>query len=189
MKKDKLTIKAKKEGYFARSVYKLKEINKRFNLIKKNSRVLDLGCSPGSWSQTCLEIIDEDGEVVGVDLVPCRKIKNKNFRFVHADASKEDIMEGEVFDVVISDMAPKTIGITNIDHENSIDLCRNALNIAKKRLKKNGNFLCKIFEGALFNELLKEIRKNFHNVKVFKPQSSKKRSKEIYIIAKGLKRI
>ena len=183
--KDFYTKKSREEGYYARSVYKLKHINKKYELIKKRDKVLDLGCSPGGWVQASLEIIGKQGSVVGIDLSPIRKIKAKNFKFIKADINEAEI-EGK-FNVVLSDMAPKTTGIQDLDHERSYDLAKISLEIAKKHLKEKGNFLCKIFQGKYYQEFLNEAKKNFEFVKTVKPEASKKQSKEMYVIGKCMK--
>lgn len=182
--KDFYTRKSRQEGYYARSAYKLKHINKKYNLIRKGDKVLDLGCSPGGWVQASLEIIGNKGLVIGVDITPAR-IKAKNFKFIKADVKEAKIEEK--FDVVISDMAPKTTGIQELDHERSYDLAKTALEIAKKHLKEKGNFLCKIFQGKYYQEFLNEVKKNFEFAKTVKPGASKKKSKEMYIVGKCLK--
>lgn len=183
--KDFYTRKSREEGYYARSAYKLKQINKKYNLIRKGNKVLDLGCSPGGWVQASLEITGPEGFVVGVDITSMKKIGAKNFRFIKSDVAEAQI-EG-VFDVIVSDMAPKTTGIQELDHERSFDLAKTALEIAKKHLKQGGNFLCKIFQGKYYQEFLNEVKKNFEFSKTVKPEASKRQSKEMYVIGKCFK--
>jgi 23S rRNA (uridine2552-2'-O)-methyltransferase len=177
MKKlDKFTKRALNEGYLARSVYKLKDIQKRFNIIRKGDNVLDLGAAPGSWSQVAVELGAE------VDSVDLNKVK-------FGEWIKADVMDDKIFDilkkeynVVLSDLAPKTIGIKKIDNEVSYDLCVRALEIANKKLKRGGFFVCKLFESEWFKPFVKETNKIFKNVRVYKPEGSKKKSTEMYII-------
>ena len=178
MKKDKFTIKAKKEGYKARSIYKLREINNRFNLIKKGDEVLDLGCWPGSWMQYCIE---KNCKVTGID-----KKETKISKFIKADVLKEDIFTkiNGFFDVVLSDMAPNTSGIKELDEGGSFRLVMKALDIAERFLKPKGNLLVKMFESEDTNVVLERANKLFKEVKVFRPKATKKRSNEIYIIGK-----
>lgn len=183
--KDFYTRKSREEGYYARSVYKLKQINKKYYLIKKGNKVLDLGCSPGGWTQASLEIIGNKGFVTGIDINPIRPIKSKNFKFIKSDIAKTEIKDK--FDVVLSDMAPKTTGMQDLDHERSYDLAKIALEIAKKHLKEKGNFLCKIFQGAHYKEFMDEVKENFEFVKTVKPEASKRKSKEMYIVGKCIK--
>ncbi len=175
--KDKFTSKAKAEGYKARSVFKLKSLNNRFKLIKEGNRVLDLGAWPGSWSQYCLELKAD------IDAIDLAKVKVEGVNFIEADVFDEDLLDklGE-YEVVLSDLAPKTMGVRKIDNEDSFELSMRALEIAKNVLIKNGNFVCKIFQSEFSNPFVKEVKKVFRTVKVIKPEASKKRSKEIYVI-------
>jgi len=178
--KDKHTIRAHREGFLGRAVYKLEEVNERFNLIKKNNKVLDLGCYPGSWIQYLLTI---NCSITGIDL---KDVKGLKFKFIKKniyDDSIFDQLEND-FDVIVSDLAPNTTGIRDLDQERSLELCYRALEIAKKVLKTKGNFLVKIFDNPKLNEYVKKVEKNFNYVRIFKPKVSKKRSKEIYIICK-----
>lgn len=179
---DKFSKKAKKEGFLARSAYKLIDLNKKYKLIKKDDIVLDLGCSPGSWVQVALKLKAE--RIIGIDIQEA-KFKDKNFEFILEDIYNLDTSKIGKFDVVLSDLAPATTGIKNIDTEKSIELSKKAFEITKQVLKQGGNFLCKVFQGATFNDLLKDIKNNFEFCKCSKPIASKKTSKEIYIVAKG----
>ncbi|MBU3940362.1 MAG: RlmE family RNA methyltransferase [Nanoarchaeota archaeon] len=179
--KDKFTLRAEREGYKARSVYKLKEINNRFKLIEKGDRVLDLGAWPGSWTQYCLE---KASEVVSVDK------KKLNFgKPIVCDVFKDEIFDkvkGK-FDVIVSDMAPMTSGIKELDEGGSFRLVMRALDIAEKLLKKGGNFLVKMFESEETEEVLGRVKKEFRSVKIYRPKATKKRSSEIYILGKNKK--
>ena len=183
--KDKFTLKAFDEGYRARSVYKLLFINKKYHLIKKNNTVLDLGAFPGSWMQVCLDI---GAKVIGID--EKQIISMTGGRFILGDVYEkktlEKIYSHGKYDVVLSDLAPKTTGINN--QILSLDLSVQAFEIAKKVLSRNGNFLCKVFQGPGFNEFLQDLRKNFSFVKSVKPEASKKKSNEMYILCMGYKR-
>ena len=181
-RKDYYFKKAKTQGYLARSIFKLLEINKKYNLIKSNDRVLDLGTSPGSWVQACLKL--KVKEIIGIDITEA-KVKNPNFTFLKEDINKLDTLNLKKFDVVLSDLAPSTSGNKQLDSEKSIELSAKAFEIAKKVLNQNGNFLVKIFQGPGFEDLFNEIRKNFKFCKSFKPKSTRKNSKEIYIVAKN----
>lgn len=183
--KDFYTRKSREEGYHARSVYKLKQINKKYNLIKKRDRVLDLGCSPGGWVQASLEIVGNRGFVIGIDIKPVKKIKAQNFQFIRGDIEKVEI-DG-TFDVIVSDMAPKTTGDRSLDQERSYDLAMTALKIADRNLKECGNFLCKIFQGKDYPEFLNQMKKRFEFVKTVKPEASKKASKEMYVVGKCIR--
>ena len=178
---DKHTLRALKEGYLGRAIYKLQEINKKFEIIKKEDKVLDLGCYPGSWVQYLLTL---ECNVYGVDV---KDVKGLKFKFINKDVYDDSIFDdvGDKFDAVVSDLAPKLGGIKEVDNERSMDLCYRSLYIAKKVLKPKGNFMVKIFDNPMLMEYLKKLRKNFNYVKVFKPKVSKKRSNEIYIVAKS----
>lgn len=180
--------KAKEEGYRARSAYKLLQINQRFNLIKRGNSVVDLGAAPGGWLQVAKQI--SGGKVVGVDLAKIEPIPGVvTFK---ADITKESTVDlikdalGGSADVVICDAAPNLSGAWDVDHARSIDLARSALNMAKKMLKPGGNFLAKVFQGDMFNDYLRDVRREFSRVQAHSPQASRKESAEIYIIAKKL---
>ena len=179
-RKDFFFKKAKREGYLARSSYKLIELNKRYGLIKDNYEVLDIGCSPGSWVQVCLKLRAK--RIVGIDL-EAAKIKDKKFAFINEDIGEIDVEKLGRFDAVLSDISPKTKGF--FDAEESTELSRKAWKVAEKVLKPGGNFLCKIFQGAEFDVFTREIRKNFSFFKVSKPKASRKESREMYLIGKG----
>jgi|SRR3989344_2164095 len=182
--KDKFTIKALEEGYRARSVYKLIFLNKKYNLIKRNDNVLDLGAWPGSWMQFCLNL---DARVTGVDIKQITSMKGGRFILgdVYEIKTLEKIRELGKYDVVLSDLTPKTTGIN--DQELSFDLSYKAFEISKEILKRNGSFVCKIFQSGYLNEFLRELRKNFNFVKSVKPEASKKKSKEMYIVCMSYK--
>jgi 23S rRNA (uridine2552-2'-O)-methyltransferase len=188
---DHLTQKAKAENYPARSVYKLMEIQKRFRVIKKGGRVLDLGCSPGSWLIYAAKTTGPSGRGVGIDLKPVETNLPDN-----AVAHTGDIFEmeptlgeavGNGYDSVLSDMAPATTGRKDVDSARSFDLCEAALRVACELLAPGGNFVCKIFQGAEFKQFEKDVKSRFAQHKIFKPESCRKSSKEIYIIGIGKK--
>jgi len=184
MERDKWAKKAQKEGFVARSSYKLKQLNKKYNLIRKGDKVLDLGCSPGSWAQVCLQL--GANRVTGVDMKEV-KINASNFSFILQDVYGLNIKKLGKFDVVLSDLAPSTSGVKNLDAEESISLSNKAFNISRNSLKPQGNFLVKVFQGKGFDDLLKKIKKSFEFCKSSKPTASKSKSKEIYIVCKGFK--
>jgi 23S rRNA (uridine2552-2'-O)-methyltransferase len=174
---DKFTKKAKYEGYKARAVYKLKSINSRFKLVKKGVRVLDLGGSPGSWSQYCIE------EGASVDAVDLDEIKVEGVNFIQSNVFADDLLDklGK-YDLVLSDLAPKAIGVRKMDNEHSFDLSIRALEISREVLERGGSFVCKIFQSEYFDKFVDEVKKTFKIVKVIKPMASKKRSKEMYVV-------
>lgn len=176
VKIDKFTRRALSEGYLARSVYKLKDIQKKFNIIRPGNNVLDLGAAPGSWSQIAVECGAE------VDSVDLNEVKFG--KWIKVDVMSDEIFKklGKEYNVVLSDLAPKTIGVKKIDNEISYDLSMRALEIADKKLKRGGFFVCKIFESEWFKPFVKEAKKIFRNVRIYKPEGSKKKSTEMYVI-------
>lgn len=183
---------AKAEGYLARSAYKLKEIIKKRQLLKRGDRVLDLGCAPGSWLQVASETVGDRGIVVGLDLQAIEADIAGNVITLQGDVFKTEprqllALSGKptLFDVVLSDMAPNTTG--DGDHFRSVELCRRVLAILPGLLKADGNMTMKVFEGEEYPSLLKEMRLLFKEVKGFKPDATRDVSKEMYIIGIGYK--
>ncbi len=183
---------SKIKGYKSRSAFKLIEMNNKFKFIKKNSSLLDLGASPGGWSQVASKIITE-GKIMAVDLKPMEKLNKVYFINQNMLDGKIDdkIYEyfGEKIDVVISDLAANTTGNKNLDSYKTGELCLKAMDIAKKYLKKDGVFLSKLFMGAIFFEIHEKAKQYFEKVIKYKPLSSKKESKEIYIYCQGISKI
>lgn len=184
--------KAKENNFAARSVFKLEEIDQKFKVLKPKQMILDLGASPGSWSQYCSQKIGAEGRILGVDLKPVTA-KLKNATFIQADLRSlnlEDTFKEHgffpPFDLVISDMAPNTTGIRMTDQARSFDLCELALNISRQFLKKNGHFICKLFHSDDFAELRNQIKNDFEKFEAVKPDSTRKISKEIFLV--GLKK-
>jgi 23S rRNA (uridine2552-2'-O)-methyltransferase len=186
---DHYTRRAKKDRFPARSVYKLKEIQQRYKLIKKGDRVLDLGCAPGSWLLYAATQTGNKGMVVGIDLKPVSVKVPSHVRIYTGDILSMDDelfrIVGKDFNVILSDMAPATTGSRHTDSARSFNLCQAALSIAQTRLITGGSFVCKIFQGEDFKEFSNSVKMQFNRYKIFKPQSSRKASKEIYIIGLG----
>lgn len=180
--------KAKKEGFLARSAYKLEEIQKRHKILKKNDKVLDLGCAPGAWSQMSLKIVGPKGFVEGIDLKPVSlSAPNASFQVKDAFTLEAKDLMNEKFDVVISDMAPSTTGVIFRDQVLSEDLCMHVLELLPRFLKPEGHFTMKIFMGPGSQEIQMRTRKMFKAFKMLKPESTRKASKEIFIIGLGFK--
>jgi 23S rRNA (uridine2552-2'-O)-methyltransferase len=184
--------KAKEENFAARSVFKLEEIDKRYRLFSPGQTVLDLGASPGSWSQYASQKVGPTGRLLGVDLSPVT-VSLKNAVFIQADLydlQLENIFREHgftpPFDLVLSDMAPKTTGIRNTDQARSVALCELALDVARRFLKPNGHFVCKLFHCDDFTKLRDEIKKSFERFEAVKPDSTRKISKEIFLV--GIKK-
>jgi 23S rRNA (uridine2552-2'-O)-methyltransferase len=188
---DHYARRAKKERFPARSVYKLKEMQQKYNLIKKGDKVLDLGCAPGSWLLYAANLTGNKGEVVGIDLKPVSERVPSHVRVYRGDilSMDDEFFErtGKDFNVVLSDMAPTTTGSRHVDSARSFNLCRAALSIAQETLVSGGSFVCKIFQGEDFKKFSDSVKQRFNRHKIFKPQSSRKASKEIYIIGFGKK--
>jgi 23S rRNA (uridine2552-2'-O)-methyltransferase len=187
--KDYFFKKAKSENYAARSVFKLQEIDDRFKLFKPSYKVLDLGAAPGSWSQYASEKIGPQGRLIGIDLQPI-KITLPNAVFIHADMRDLNLDEVMIsngisppFDVVLSDMAPKTTGIRVTDQTRSLELCELALATAERFLRPRGSFVCKLFHSEEFENFRRTLRERFGKVEVLRPKSTRKESKEIFFIA------
>ena len=189
-KRDIYVRQSKIEGYRARSAYKLIEIDKKFKIFRCGMNVIDIGAAPGSWSQYASKLI-KSGKIVSIDLKSMEKIKN-------TIQIKGDFTSNEVqnqiknylvnkSDVVMSDMAVNTTGIKNLDSIQTGELCKEALIFSKEVISKNGFFISKIFMGSTFNEIVALAKKIFREVKVFKPKSSRKDSKESFIICRNLR--
>ncbi len=186
--RDRYFKKAKEEGFAARSVFKLEEIDKKYKIFKPRQTVLDLGASPGSWSQYASKMVGSGGRVLGVDLSPVT-VKLDNAVFIQADLrdlNLEEIFKEHgfqpPFDLVMSDMAPKTTGIRMTDQARSMELCELALDVARRFLKKDGHFVCKLFHSDDFGKLRDEIKKSFAKCEAVKPDSTRKISKEIFLV-------
>ena len=186
-RRDYFVRQSKIQGYRSRSAFKLIDMNKKFNFIKSNTYLLDLGSTPGGWTQVATKIITK-GKILAVDVKQMEKQKNATFLFGDINDSKiqEKIVRyfDRKIDVVISDMASNTSGNKNLDSYRTGELCLNAIAFAKKILIQDGVFLSKLFMGSIFQEIKKKAEKCFKKVVIYKPLSSKKESKEIYIYCK-----
>jgi len=186
---DHYSRRAKKDRYPARSVYKLEEIQQKHRLIQKGYKILDLGCSPGSWLLYAAKLTGDRGRVIGIDLKPVKIQAAPNIEIINGDVFALDAgVLGTDFNVVMSDMAPATTGHKAVDAARSAGLCEAALAIAQRVLLPGGSFVCKIFQGPDFNQFVNSVRAGFEKQKIFKPRSSRKASKEIFIIGLGLKK-
>jgi len=177
--------KAQEEGFLARSVYKLQEIQNKFNIIKKNQKIVDLGSAPGSWLQYTSSLIGENGLIIGIDYKKI-KVNKSNIKIIEGSfispENKDEISKYSPFDGIISDMAPDTEGDEYIDSFASSNLVREALDFAYNNLKIGGFFVAKIFQGGEENEIISDMKNAFEITKWFKPKSSRKISVEIFII-------
>jgi len=183
---DHYTRRARDEKWVARSVYKLEEIDRRFKLMARGHRLLDLGCYPGSWSQYSLEKVGPGGEVVGMDLREPERLSAPNFRFIKADVLTLDlewlVQEIGLRDTVISDLAPQTTGIKVADTTRSMELAKKAFEISSALLKERGHFLSKVFEGEDLKALRNEVKERFDQMRLVRPSAVRKGSKEIYLL-------
>ena len=191
-RKDYYYKKAKKERYRSRASYKLKQLNKKFRIIKFGNNVLDLGAAPGGWTQVAREIVGEKGLVIAVDLKKIKNFEWANVYTIQGDFTKKETLNkiNEIcreFDVIISDASPNISGIWDIDHFKSIELCEEVLRIADMFLKPQGNLLVKVFQGKETTKFINKVKNRFKYVKITKPKASRKESAEIYVIAKKFK--
>lgn len=183
--------KAKKESYRSRASYKLLQLNNKFNIIKKGDMVIDLGAAPGGWSQIALDKVGEEGLVIGVDLHRIKPMEGDNFIGITGDFTSEETVEeifkitGRKVDIILSDASPQLSGVKDVDQVRAMDLALGVLKISGLILKPHGSLIMKAFQGEEFETLLNEIKKEFKNVKTTKPPSSRKKSVEMYIIAKN----
>ena len=189
-KRDIYVRQSKVDGYRARSAYKLIEIDKKFKIFKNGMFILDIGAAPGSWSQYASKTI-KNGKIISIDLKEISPIDNGIH--IKGDFTEPDIQEKirenltKEFDVVMSDMAVNTTGIKNLDSIQTGELCKEAMIFSKKVISSKGYFISKIFMGSTFNEIVALGKKIFKEVKVFKPLSSRKESKESFIICKKIR--
>ena len=189
-KRDIYVRQSKVDGYRARSAYKLIEIDKKFKIFKNGMFILDIGAAPGSWSQYASKAI-KNSKIISIDLKDMSPINNGIH--IKGDFTEPDIQEKirenltKEFDVVMSDMAVNTTGIKNLDSIQTGELCKEAMTFSKKVISSKGYFISKIFMGSTFNEIVALGKKIFKEVKVFKPLSSRKESKESFIICKKIR--
>ena len=191
-KRDPFFKQSKIHGFRSRSAYKLIEMNRKFKFLKKNSLLVDLGSSPGGWAQFARKEITK-GKILAVDIKFMEKIDKVDFiqgDFLINDIYKKILLYFDnKIDVVLSDMAANTSGNKELDSYRTGELCLNAMELAKKILSHDGIFLGKIFMGSIFKEIDEKAKKNFKKVVKYKPESSKKESKEIYIYCKGILKV
>ena len=189
-KRDIYVRQSKVDGYRARSAYKLIEIDKKFKIFKNGMSILDIGAAPGSWSQYVSKAI-KNSKIISIDLKDMSPINNGIH--IKGDFTEPNIQEkikknlSKEFDVVMSDMAVNTTGIKNLDSIQTGELCKEAMTFSKKVISSKGYFISKIFMGSTFNEIVALGKKIFKEVKVFKPLSSRKESKESFIICKKIR--
>jgi 23S rRNA (uridine2552-2'-O)-methyltransferase len=185
--------KAKAENYRSRSTYKLVQANQKYGFIKRNDIVVDLGAAPGGWIQAARKMVGKNGFVLGVDLKPIEPFTQEYIRTIVGDLTEPEIVEQILSflprkaDVVISDAAPNITGVWEVDHARQIDLATKALEISLSLLRPSGNFFVKVFEGDLLNDFIQTVKTHFETVKIAKPQASRAKSSEMYLLAMNMK--
>ena len=189
-RRDTYVRQSKVDGYRARSAYKLKEIDEKFRIFKGGMSVIDIGAAPGSWSQYVAKVV-KSGKIISIDLKEMENIENTlqiqgDFTSIDTQDQIKEYLKKKP-DVVMSDMAVNTTGIKNIDSIQTGELCKEAMVFSKDVISEKGFFISKIFMGSTFNEIVALGKKIFKEVKVFKPKSSRKDSKESFIICKNLR--
>ncbi|SEL84129.1 23S rRNA Um-2552 2'-O-methyltransferase [Colwellia chukchiensis] len=189
---DEYVKKAQKLGLRSRAVFKLEEINKKDQLLKPGMKVVDLGAAPGGWSEYATKVVGEQGQVVACDILAMDPIAG--VEFLQGDFREDAVLDalltrinGKNIDVVMSDMAANFTGNDAADAARSMYLVELALDMCKQVLKKNGAFVVKVFQGEGFEQFVKEARATFKTVKTRKPESSRARSREVYLVATGFK--
>lgn len=189
---DKYVQLAQKQGLRSRAVFKIDEIQQKDKLIKQGMTIVDLGAAPGGWSQFCVEQVGPHGRVIACDILPMDPIAGVDF--LQGDFREEAVLNAllervgeQKVDVILSDMAPNMSGTPAVDQPRSMYLVELALDMCKQVLAAKGSFIVKVFQGAGFEEYLKEVRSLFSVVKIRKPDSSRARSREVYIVATGFK--
>ena len=189
---DHFVQKAQKLGLRSRAAFKLEEINQQDKLIKPGMTVVDLGSAPGSWSQFCVGVVGNNGTIIACDILPMDPIAGVDF--LQGDFREETVLGAllarvgpDKVDLVMSDMAPNMSGTQQVDQARAMYLIELALDMCNQVLRTNGSFVVKVFQGEGFDAYLNEIRKLFSAVKIRKPDSSRARSREVYIVATGFK--
>jgi len=184
---------AQRDGYRSRAVYKLLELQERDRLFQNNSVVVDLGAAPGGWSQLLISLIGSKGRIIALDILPMEPIGG--VEIIQGDFTEQAVLDkladylGQTkVDWVLSDMAPDMSGLDSVDQPRSMELAELAFDFSKQVLHDDGGILIKVFQGSGFDEFLRELRNYFIKVIIRKPKASRDRSREVYLLAKGLKK-
>jgi len=188
---DYFSRRARKENFASRAVYKLADIDQKFRLFHSGQRVLDLGCAPGSWLQYISSRVGPQGLVIGLDRQPLKMTLGPPVHFLLADittVAPTDLKNlSPIFDVVVSDLAPATSGVKDVDHQRSLTLARLSWDYARELLAPGGHYLVKVFAGPDFPEFVAALKPHFQQVQIVKPTGSRSESREIYLL--GRKRL
>jgi 23S rRNA (uridine2552-2'-O)-methyltransferase len=185
--------KAKEENYRSRATYKLVQANEKYHFIKRNDIVVDLGAAPGGWIQAARKMAGKHGFILGVDLKPIEPFTQEYIRTIIADMTEPDTVQQILSflprkaDTVLSDAAPNITGVWEVDHARQIDLATKAFGIAQCILRSGGNLFVKVFQGDLLDGFIQTVKASFEAIKLVKPQASRAKSSEMYILALGLK--
>ncbi|AJR09830.1 23S rRNA (uridine(2552)-2'-O)-methyltransferase RlmE [Photobacterium sp. BZF1] len=189
---DKYVLEAQKKGYRSRAIFKIEEIQNKDKLLKPGMTVVDLGAAPGGWSQYAAEVVGDEGQVIACDILPMDSLPGVSF--LQGDFREEAVLDAlleriqpDMVDVVLSDMAPNMSGNLASDQPRAMYLVELALDMCRQVLAPNGSFAVKVFQGEGFDQYLAEVRSMFKVVKIRKPDSSRDRSREVYIVATGYK--
>ena len=184
---------AQKDGYRSRASYKLLQLNEKDRLIRPGMLILDLGAAPGGWSQVAAGLIGDKGRVLATDILTMEPLRNVDF--IQGDFTEEAVpgqileqLGGRAPDLILSDMAPNISGVDAADQASSMYLAELALDLARRVLKPHGDFVVKVFQGAGSDAYLKDLRSSFAKVSVRKPAASRARSREVYVVARDLKK-
>ncbi|HEV8405370.1 MAG TPA: RlmE family RNA methyltransferase [Nitrososphaera sp.] len=190
-RKDQYRRLAKDQGYRARSAYKLLQLNNSYHIIKKGSKVVDLGCAPGGWMQVVTKEVGQSGKVIGIDLKPVEPIAGATV--LKGSIEELDTLEkiavilGDKADVILSDLAPNVSGLWDIDHARQISLSTIALGFARQVLRVGGSAVFKVFDGDMLSEFRAELKSSFGRVLLSKPLASRQESSELYIVCLDFK--
>jgi 23S rRNA (uridine2552-2'-O)-methyltransferase len=189
---DPFVKKAQLDGYRSRSAYKLIELNEKDRLIRPGMRIMDLGSAPGGWSQVAGKLVGAKGRVLATDILPMEPIKNVDF--IQGDFTEQAVVTellnwlgGGKFDLIISDIAPNITGIDSADQASSMYFLELALDTVRQTLKPGATFVAKMFQGSGSDQYVKDLRTSFEKVLIRKPAASRAQSREVYIVAKGLR--
>ncbi|MGF1771883.1 23S rRNA (uridine(2552)-2'-O)-methyltransferase RlmE [Vibrio maritimus] len=189
---DKYANEARRKGYRSRAIFKIEEIQNKDKLLKPGMTVVDLGAAPGGWSQYAAKVVGDEGQVIACDLLPMDPISGVSF--LQGDFREEAVLDAlleriqpDMVDVVMSDMAPNMAGNLSVDQPRAMYLVELALDMCHQTLAPGGSFVVKVFQGEGFDDYVKQVREAFKVVKIRKPDSSRARSREVFIVANGFK--